>query len=111
MKGPVAHSIRTILIGTKEITMKKKKQKNTSEKPSQNERGTEMPYLNAMLERIGSKRVPAPKDAGAIVIFPGPDGKVDMIDAVNAFYGIKRNKGDRVIRIRGGEIVSDEVVD
>jgi hypothetical protein len=43
-------------------------------------------------------------------MFPGADGKVDMIDAVNAFYGIKRKKGDRVIRIRGGEIVSDEVV-
>jgi hypothetical protein len=90
--------------------MEKKEQKKTTIKPSENERGTEMPYLNAMLERIGSKRVPAPKNAGAMVIFPGPDGKVDMIDAVNAFYGIKRDKGDRVIRIRGGKIVSDEEV-
>jgi len=30
-----------------------------------------------------------------------------MIDAVEALYGIKQNPGDRVIRIRGGEAVSD----
>jgi hypothetical protein len=59
----------------------------------------------------GFIEVAPPKDAGAIVIFPGPDGKVDMIDAVERLYGIKHDKGDRIIRIRGGEIVSDEVVE
>ena len=91
--------------------MEKEEQKNTTKNPSENERGTEMPYLNAMLERIGSKRVPAPKDAGTIVIFPDADGKVDTIVAVEKLYGIKHDKGDRVIRIRGGKDVSDEVVD
>jgi hypothetical protein len=58
----------------------------------------------------GFIEVEPPKDAGAIIIFPGPDGKVDMIDAVEVLYGIRENPGDRVIRIRGGRIVSDEEV-
>jgi hypothetical protein len=64
-----------------------------------------------MKRNHGFIEVEPPKDAGTIVIFPGPDGKVDMIDAVEALYGIKHDKGDRVIRIRGGKIVSDEEVD
>jgi len=91
--------------------MEKNKQKNTTKEPSPKEKDTEMPYLDALDKAIGAKEVPAPKDAGAVVIFPGPDGKVDMIDAVERLYGIKHNKGDRVIRIRGGKVVSDEVVD
>jgi hypothetical protein len=71
---------------------------------------TDLSFLDEMDKELGFKKVAPPKDAGAIVIFPGPDGKVDMIDAVEALYGIKQNPGDRVIRIRGGKIVSDEVV-
>jgi hypothetical protein len=58
----------------------------------------------------GCKKVTPPKGQ-AVVIFPGPDGKVDMIDAVERLYGIEHDKGDRIIRIRGGKIVSDEVVE
>jgi hypothetical protein len=90
--------------------MEKKTQKNTTKKPLPKEKDTALSSLDAMLRRMGSKKVPAPKDAGAVVIFPGPDGKVDMIDAVERLYGIKHDKGDRVIRIRGGKIVSDEEV-
>ena len=79
--------------------------------PSREEQTTDLSLLREMNEELGIKEVDPPKDAGAIVIFPGPDGKVDMIDAVERLYGIKHDKGDRVIRIRGGEIVSDEVVD
>jgi hypothetical protein len=68
-------------------------------------------FCDQLDKELGAKKVDPPTDAGAVVIFPGPDGKVDMIDAVNALYGLKRNKGDRVIRIRGGKVVSDEVVD
>jgi len=44
----------------------------------------------------GFIEVEPPTDAGTIVIFPDADGKIDMIDAVNTLYGVKRNKGDRV---------------
>ena len=91
--------------------MKKDKQKNTTKEPSPKEKDTAMPFLDAMLKKLGAKEVPPPKDAGAVVIFPGPDGKVDMIDAVERLYGIKHDKGDRIVRIRGGKVVSDEVAD
>ena len=68
-------------------------------------------FNDHMEKEHGFKKVAPPKDAGAIVIFPDPDGKVDMIDAVERLYGIKHDKGDRVIRIRSGKVVSNEVVE
>ena len=110
-RGFVAIAAGLFLLVERRSTMAKNEQKNTTKKPSPKEKDTDLSSLDALDKAIGAKKVPPPKDAGAVVIFPGPDGKVDMIDAVERLYGIKHDKGDRVIRIRGGKIVSDEVVD
>ena len=53
----------------------------------------------------------APPKGQAVAIFPGADGKVDMIEATKMLYGIKDEVGDRIIRIRGGKVVSDTEVE
>jgi hypothetical protein len=90
-ENPVVLSATGFLFGTKEITMTKKHNPTDKDIECFNE------FCDQLEKEHGFKKVAPPKDAGTIVIFPGLDGKVDMIDAVEALYGIKQNPGDRVM--------------
>jgi hypothetical protein len=85
-ENPVVLSATGFLFGTKEITMTKKHNPTDKDIECFNE------FCDQLEKEHGFKKVAPPKDAGTIVIFPGLDGKVDMIDAVEALYGINRTR-------------------
>ena len=84
--------------------MEEKEQKPRFKHPKKEDQSTDLSSLDKLGEKLGFKKVDPPKDL-CVVIFPGPDGKVDMIDAVEKLYGIEPDEGDVVIRIRDGKMV------
>jgi hypothetical protein len=96
------------LVGTESFMAtddnKEEKKQKRFKHPSKEEQTTDLSSLDKLGDKLGIPKVPAPKDL-CVVVFPGPDGKVDMIDAADQLYGIEPDEGDVVIRIRDGKVV------